>query len=101
MMNSIHKNAVFELIAFGARGDWLNGLLAGLMALIPEELSVVLLIFLSLGAWEMSKRQVLTWRIPAIETLGSATVLCVDKTGPTFISTWRRRRKCRDTSVNR
>ncbi|MCE8423381.1 MAG: cation-translocating P-type ATPase [Candidatus Methanoperedens sp.] len=76
---------VFVVIVYGmTRGDWLNGILAGVslsMALLPEEFSVVLLIFLSMGAWRMSKRQVLTRRIPAIETLGSATVLCVDKTG--------------------
>ena len=75
----------FVVIVYGmTRGDWLNGLLAGVslsMALLPEEFSVVLLIFLSMGAWRMSKRQVLTRRIPAVETLGSATVLCVDKTG--------------------
>jgi Ca2+-transporting ATPase len=66
------------------RGDWVNGLLAGLslsMALLPEEFSVVLLIFLSMGAWRLSRRNVLVRRMPAIETLGSATVLCVDKTG--------------------
>ncbi len=76
---------VFVVIVYGmTRGDWLNGLLAGVslsMALLPEEFSVVLLIFLSMGAWRMSRRQVLTRRMPAIETLGSATVLCVDKTG--------------------
>ncbi len=76
---------VFVVIVYGmTRGDWLKGLLAGVslsMALLPEEFSVVLLIFLSMGAWRMSKRQVLTRRMPAIETLGSATVLCVDKTG--------------------
>jgi Ca2+-transporting ATPase len=73
------------VIVFGlTRGNWLNGFLAGLslsMAMLPEEFSVVLLIFLSLGAWRMSRRQVLTRRIAAIETLGGATVLCVDKTG--------------------
>ena len=76
---------IFVVIVYGmTRGDWLNGLLAGVslsMALLPEEFSVILLIFLSMGAWRMSKRQVLTRRMPAIETLGSATVLCVDKTG--------------------
>jgi len=76
---------LFVVIIYGmTRGDWLNGLLAGVslsMALLPEEFSVILLIFLSMGAWRMSKRQVLTRRMPAIETLGSATVLCVDKTG--------------------
>ena len=66
------------------RGDWLHGLLAGVtlaMATLPEELPVVLTIFLALGAWRISKKQVLTRRMPAIETLGSSTVLCVDKTG--------------------
>jgi len=42
---------------------------------------VVLTVFLALGAWRISRRRVLTRRVPAIETLGSATVLCVDKTG--------------------
>ncbi|VVB89512.1 putative copper-exporting P-type ATPase A [uncultured archaeon] len=76
---------ILIVIVYGiTREDWLNGLLAGVslsMALLPEEFSVVLLIFLSMGAWRMSKRLVLTRRMPAIETLGSAKVLCVDKTG--------------------
>jgi Ca2+-transporting ATPase len=76
---------VLVVVIYGlARGDWLHGLLAGLslsMALLPEEFSVVLLVFLSMGAWRMSRRNVLVRRMPAIETLGSSTVLCVDKTG--------------------
>ncbi len=66
------------------RGGWLNGLLAGIalaMSLLPEEFPVVLTVFLALGAWRIAQRHVLTRRMPAIETLGSATVLCVDKTG--------------------
>ena len=65
-------------------GDWLHGVLAGItlaMAMLPEEFPVVLTIFLALGAWRISKNQVLTRRVPTVETLGSATVLCVDKTG--------------------
>ena len=65
-------------------GDWLHGLLAGLtlaMAILPEELPVMLVIFLGLGAWRLAQQKVLTRRVPAIETLGAATVLCVDKTG--------------------
>lgn len=65
-------------------GHWLSGLLAGItmaMSLLPEEFPVVLTIFLALGAWRIAQRQVLTRRMPAIEMLGSATVLCVDKTG--------------------
>ena len=66
------------------RKDWLDGLLAGLtmaMAILPEEFPVVLTIFMALGAWRISQNQVLTRQVPAVETLGSTTVLCVDKTG--------------------
>jgi Ca2+-transporting ATPase len=66
------------------RGRLLEGFLAGLslaMAMLPEEFPVVLTVFLALGAWRISKYRVLTRRVPAIETLGAATVLCVDKTG--------------------
>ena len=66
------------------RESWINGFLAGIttaMSLLPEEFPVVLTIFLALGAWRISQRRVLTRRGNAIETLGSATVLCVDKTG--------------------
>src|SRR6185503_18941345 len=72
------------VIVFGlTRGDWLGGLLNGLaiaMSLLPEEFSVVLAVFLALGAWRMSRQRVLTRRLPAIEALGAASVLCVDKT---------------------
>ncbi len=71
---------VFSLI----RGDWLNGFLAGItlaMATLPEEFPVVLTIFLALGAWRISQHHVLTRRVHAVEMLGAATVLCVDKTG--------------------
>ena len=66
------------------RGDWLHGALAGLtlaMAILPEELPVVLTIFLGLGAWRLAREKVLTRSMPAVELLGATTVLCVDKTG--------------------
>ena len=73
------------VVLYGAMyGDWLKGLLAGItlaMAMLPEEFPVVLTIFLALGAWRLSRMNVLTRRVPVIETLGAATVLCVDKTG--------------------
>jgi Ca2+-transporting ATPase len=65
-------------------GDWLAAALGGVtlaMAILPEEFPVVLTVFLALGTWRISRRGVLTRRMPAIETLGAATVLCVDKTG--------------------
>ena len=77
--------SVLVAVAYGLmRGDWLNAILAGItlaMALLPEELPVVLTIFLGLGAWRIAKNRVLTRHVPALEMLGSATVLCVDKTG--------------------
>ena len=66
------------------KGNVIGGFLAGLtlaMAMLPEEFPVVLLIFLTLGSWRISKRKVLTRRPAVIETLGAATVLCTDKTG--------------------
>ena len=64
--------------------SWLAGVLAGItlaMAILPEEFPLVLTVFLALGAWRIARHGVLTRRMPAIETLGAATVLCVDKTG--------------------
>jgi len=75
--------ALMLLYAY-TRGDWLAGVLGGLtlaMAILPEEFPVVLTVFLALGAWRISQHGVLTRRMPAIEMLGAATVLCVDKTG--------------------
>ncbi len=66
------------------RGDLLKGFLAGItlaMAMLPEEFPVVLTVFMALGAWRMSRKNVLTRKPSAVETLGSATVLCTDKTG--------------------
>ncbi len=66
------------------RGGWLDALLAGItlaMTTIPEEFPVVLTVFLALGAWRMARLRVLVRRPPAIEALGSVTVLCTDKTG--------------------
>ena len=77
--------SVTVVIAFYIqRGNFIESLLTGLaasMAILPEEFPVVLTIFLALGAWRLSKKNVLTRRSSAIETLGSATVLCSDKTG--------------------
>jgi Ca2+-transporting ATPase len=77
--------ATAVVVIYGAtRGDWLEGLLAGIataMAMIPEEFPVVLAVFLALGARRMSQHNVLARRSAAIETLGSATAIGVDKTG--------------------
>jgi Ca2+-transporting ATPase len=77
--------ALLVVLLFGLlRGGWVEAVLAGIaigMALLPEEIPVVLTVFLAMGAWRIGKVGVLTRRAAAIETLGSATVLCADKTG--------------------
>lgn len=73
------------LLGWGWAGhSLLDSLLSGIalaMALLPEEIPVILTVFLALGAWRIAQRQVLTRRITAVETLGAVTVLAVDKTG--------------------
>jgi Ca2+-transporting ATPase len=74
----------YALVRGGGSEVWKQGFLAGIamaMATLPEEFPVVLTVFLALGAWRISRSNVLTRRMPAVETLGAATVLCVDKTG--------------------
>ena len=51
------------------------------MAMIPEEFPVILTVFLSMGAWRLAKNNSLVRKLPSVETLGAASVLCVDKTG--------------------
>ena len=51
------------------------------LASIPEEFPLVFTLFLSLGAWRLGKQAVLVRRLTSVETLGSTTVVCVDKTG--------------------
>jgi Ca2+-transporting ATPase len=76
---------VLMTMAYGVlRGNWLEAVLAGItlaMANIPEEFPVVLTVFLALGGWRMAKHNALVRRAPAIEALGSISVLCTDKTG--------------------
>lgn len=77
--------ACLVVLLFGLlRGGWIEALLAGIaigMSMLPEEFPVVLTIFLAMGAWRIARANVLTRKAAAIETLGSATVLCTDKTG--------------------
>jgi Ca2+-transporting ATPase len=91
------------IIVYGlTRFDWIEGILAGVtlaMAMLPEEFPVVLTIFLALGAWRMSKKNVLTRQPHAIENLGSATVLCVDKTGTLTLNKMSVSRLCADSNM--
>src|SRR5690606_27656997 len=66
------------------RGEWLQGTLSAIafaMSLLPEEFPVALTVFLALGTWRLAQVTVLVRRPAVIETLGAASMLCVDKTG--------------------
>jgi Ca2+-transporting ATPase len=74
------------LCALGlARGElWTTALIGAIsvaMAAMPEEFLLVLTMFLSVGAWRLSTRGMLVRRLASVETLGSTTVICTDKTG--------------------
>ncbi|MFZ9449851.1 MAG: HAD-IC family P-type ATPase, partial [Alphaproteobacteria bacterium] len=69
---------------YAREADWLQATLAGItlaMSAMPEELPMVLAIFLAMGAWRLSRHGVLARQPSAVLALGATTVLCVDKTG--------------------
>ncbi len=76
---------IIVFVAYGfVRNDWLQGGLTALtvaISLLPEEFPMVLAIFMALGSWRLARHNVLVRRSVAIEALGGATILCVDKTG--------------------
>ena len=81
---AVAASVLLALVYWLTRGDLLHGFLAGLtlsIAILPEEFPVVLTVFMALGAWRLAKNNVLARKSQTIETLGSATVLCTDKTG--------------------
>ncbi len=80
----IGMSVVLAIVYGVLHGQWLQAVLAGItlaMATLPEEFPLVLTLFLVLGAWRLSHLHVLTRRGAAIEALGTATLLCTDKTG--------------------
>jgi Ca2+-transporting ATPase len=72
------------VLYFLLRGSGLDALLAGItlaMGILPQEFAVIMVVFFAMGARRIAQHGVLTRRLNAIETLGEATILCVDKTG--------------------
>lgn len=79
--------AVFLMVwaySFWQSRDIVQSLLAGLtlaMSILPEEIPVAFTTFMALGSWKLVKQGVIIKRSSIVETLGSTTVICTDKTG--------------------
>ncbi|WP_343228710.1 cation-translocating P-type ATPase [Silanimonas sp.] len=83
LMAGVVSVAVFLLHGL-LRGEWMGGALSGIavaMALLPEEFPMAFAVFMAFGAWRLAQLRILARRPAVIETLGAASVLCVDKTG--------------------
>jgi P-type Ca2+ transporter type 2C len=69
---------------FAESKNLLASLLKGLtlaMSILPEEIPVAFTTFMALGSWRLMKKGIIVKRTRTVETLGSATVICADKTG--------------------
>ncbi len=75
---------VVWFINFRQSNNLLNSLLQALtlaMSILPEEIPVAFTTFMALGAWRLMKMGIVVKQMKTVETLGSATVICTDKTG--------------------
>ncbi len=90
--NFVKKLSLIGLLIFGIvwainfynSGLFLDSLLKALtlaMSIIPEEIPVAFTTFMALGAWRLMKMGIIVKHTKTVETLGSATVICTDKTG--------------------
>lgn len=78
---------VFLLVwvySFWQSKNVIESLLVGLtlaMSILPEEIPVAFTTFMALGAWKLMREGIIIKRSTVVETLGSTTVICTDKTG--------------------
>ena len=90
--NFVKKLSLIGLLIFGIvwainfynSGLFLDSLLKALtlaMSIIPEEIPVAFTTFMALGSWRLMKMGIIVKHTKTVETLGSATVICTDKTG--------------------
>ena len=71
-------------INYGKSHQIMDSLLKALtlaMSILPEEIPVAFTTFMALGAWRMMKKGIVVKQMKTVETLGSATIICTDKTG--------------------
>lgn len=72
------------MFSFIRTGNLVDSLLNGLtlaMSVLPEEIPVAFTTFMALGAWKLMREGIIIKRSSIVETLGSTTVICSDKTG--------------------
>ncbi|SHK65964.1 cation-translocating P-type ATPase [Epilithonimonas mollis] len=72
------------IFSFIKSRDFVTSLLSGLtlaMSVLPEEIPVAFTTFMALGAWKLMREGIIIKRSSIVETLGSTTVICTDKTG--------------------
>ncbi len=92
IFNFVKKMVIFGAIVFAIvwfinyqhSKDLLDSLLKALtlaMSILPEEIPVALATFMALGAWRLMQLGIIVKQTKTVETLGSATVICTDKTG--------------------
>lgn len=70
--------------SFWQSGKIMESLLVGLtlaMSILPEEIPVAFTTFMALGAWKLMREGIIIKRSSVVETLGSTTIICTDKTG--------------------
>ena len=72
------------IYSFFKTGSIIESLLTGLtlaMSVLPEEIPVAFTTFMALGAWKLMRKGIIIKQSSVVETLGSTTVICTDKTG--------------------